>query len=356
MTRAVRSPGSTLKPFIYGLAFDDGVAAPETLVEDAPRRFQGYLPENFDRRFHGDIRIEDALRESLNLPAVATLEQIGASRFAAALEAAGAKPRLPDAPEQEIGLALALGGAGLSLEQLVVLYAALGDGGLARPLTRLAGERAGPGHRLLSAQSAARILEILATAAAPPGRANSLIAADAPRIAYKTGTSYGYRDAWAIGVAGGWVVGVWVGRADAAPRPGATGRSDAAPLLFAAFDVIGPKPGPRDPAPDGWRRTPAPGLARLQAQAFETAPAILYPPDGAEVRLDALGEAGRGLALAARGGSGGLDWYAEGAPIPPEAQDGKVIWRPATEGFYTLSVLDAEGRKASARVRVRVGG
>lgn len=353
MTRAVRSPGSTLKPFIYGIAFDDGVAAPETLVEDAPRRFESYLPENFDRRFHGDVRIEDALRESLNLPAVATLEQIGAGRFAAALEAAGARLRLPAGPEEEIGLALALGGVGMTLEDLTGLYAALGDGGLARPLLRLEAARPGPAHRLLSEESAARVREILATAAAPPGRANTLIAAEAPRIAYKTGTSYGYRDAWAIGVAGGWAVGVWVGRPDAAPRPGATGRSDAAPLLFAAFDVINPKPTAREAAPDGWRRRPAPGLVRLQEEGTDAAPRILYPPDGAEVRVDGLGESGRGLALAARGGSGGLAWYAEGAPIPREGRDGKVIWRPPSEGFYTLSVLDADGRKASARVRVR---
>lgn len=356
MTRAVRSPGSTLKPFIYGIAFDDGVAAPETLVEDAPKRFQGYLPENFDRQFHGVIRIEDALRQSLNLPAVATLEQIGASRFAAALERAGAKPRLPLGGEMEAGLALALGGAGMTLEELTLLYAALGDGGVARPLSRFADEPPGAAVQLLSAESADRILSILATAPAPPGRANTLVAADAPRIAHKTGTSYGYRDAWAIGVAGGWAVGVWVGRADAAPRPGATGRSDAAPLLFAAFDVIAPEPGRADPTPDGWRHAPAPGLARLggaMEQEVEP-PSILFPPDGADVRVDRLGASGRGLALAARGGEGGLSWFAAGRPIPRDPATGRVIWRPEGEGFFTLSVVDAEGQQARAQVRVRL--
>jgi len=353
MTRAVRSPGSTLKPFIYGLAFDEGVAAPETLVEDAPRRFQGYLPENFDRRFHGEIRIEDALRQSLNLPAVAILEQIGANRFAAALERAGAKPRLPSSSEREAGLALALGGAGLTLEELTQLYAALGEGGIARPLTRVAQDRPGPGVRLLSDESAGRILDILATAPAPPGRPNSLVAADGPRIAYKTGTSYAFRDAWAIGVAGGWAVGVWVGRADAAPRPGATGRSDAAPLLFAVFDLIAPQPGPADPTPDGWRRNAAPGLARLERSVEERGPVILFPADGSDVRVEQLGPQGRGLALAARGGAGDLVWFAGGARLAAEPASGRVIWRPDGEGFYTLAVVDSSGRQAQARVRVR---
>lgn len=356
MTRAVRSPGSTLKPFIYGVAFDDGVAAPESLVEDAPRRFQGYLPENFDRRFYGDIRVEDALRQSLNLPAVATLQQIGANRFAALLEQAGAKPRLPADGEEEVGLALALGGAGMTLEELTMLYAALGDDGVARPLMHCKDERVGGGRRLMSADSAHRILSILATAAAPPGRANSLVAADAPRIAYKTGTSYAYRDAWAIGVAGGWAVGVWVGRADAAPRPGATGRSDAAPLLFAAFDVIAPQPGRNDPSPSGWRTAAAPGLRRLAGdEPVAGPPAILFPPDGADVRVRRLGAAGRGLALAARGGSGRLDWFAAGQALAPEAESGRVVWRPEGEGFFTLTVVDEAGQRAEARVRVRAG-
>lgn len=356
MSRAVRSPGSVLKPFIYGIAFDEGLAAPETLVDDAPRRFDGYLPENFDRRFHGAVRVEDALRQSLNLPAVATLEKIGAARFAAALTAAGAAPRLPPGGEREAGLALALGGAGLTLQELTLLYAALGDAGMAAPLARLeGGAPRSQAHRLMSSESAARILSILATAPAPEGRLPSLIAAEAPRIAYKTGTSYAYRDAWALGVAGGWAVGVWVGRADAAPRPGATGRSDAAPLLYAAFDVIAPEGRGFGPDPSGWREAPAPGLVRLDPAPAELPPAILFPRDGAEVRVE-LGSSGRGLALAARGGAGPLAWYAAGRPIAPEPASGRFVWRPDSEGFFTLSVVDQEGRKASARVRVRAAG
>ena len=127
MTRAIRSPGSALKPFLYAIAFDEGIAAPETLVRDAPRTFGGYLPENFDRRFHGEVTLQEALQHSLNLPAVATLDRIGAGRFQAALVNAGADVRMPRRAVAEPGLALALGGVGITLEDLTGLYAALGD-------------------------------------------------------------------------------------------------------------------------------------------------------------------------------------------------------------------------------------
>ncbi len=134
LTDQPRSPGSTLKPFIYGVAFDDGAAAPRTRIADLPARFAGYRPENFDRSFRGDVTIAEALQHSLNVPAVLALDRIGPARFAAQLSAAGAPPRLSASAEREAGLALALGGAGLTLRELAVLYAALGDGGIAKPL------------------------------------------------------------------------------------------------------------------------------------------------------------------------------------------------------------------------------
>src|SRR6185295_75185 len=171
MTRAIRSPGSALKPFLYSIAFDDGIAAPETLVRDAPRRFGGYLPENFDRRFHGDVTLEDALRHSLNLPAVATLERIGANRFYAALTSAGADVRMPRRADAEPGLALALGGVGITLEDLTSLYATLGDNGRARPLVTgpVANGFAFP-RRFVREETAERVLNILASSPHPAGR------------------------------------------------------------------------------------------------------------------------------------------------------------------------------------------
>ena len=129
-----RSPGSTLKPFIYGMAFDDGVASPDTRIADAPRRFATYRPDNFDRTFRGDVTVAQALQHSLNVPAVAALDAVGAQRFAAALSFAGADLSMPLTADEDAGLAIALGGAGMTVRDVALLYAALGDDGRALPL------------------------------------------------------------------------------------------------------------------------------------------------------------------------------------------------------------------------------
>ncbi|MGE3141948.1 MAG: penicillin-binding protein 1C [Hyphomonadaceae bacterium] len=352
MTRAVRSPGSALKPFIYAIAFDDGIAAPETLVLDAPRRFAGYLPENFDRRFHGDVRMDEALQHSLNVPAVAALDRIGAGRFEAALAHAGARPRLPRRNLSEPGLALALGGVGMTLEELVTLYAALGDMGRARPLSYDAVQSAWVRPRnFVRPETADRVLEILRRSPSVSGRAPAHLAQGAPRIAFKTGTSYGYRDAWAIGVGGGYVVGVWVGRPDGAARPRTTGREEALPILFEAFDVI--SPAMQAPEAEALEEAPPPGLARLTSERSGDGPTILFPPDGVEVLVLDYGPDARGLSLSARGGRAPFVWYAEGRRVPTEETSGRTIWRPSAPGFHEVTVIDAAGRSAHVRVRVR---
>jgi len=353
MTRAIRSPGSALKPFLYAIAFDEGIAAPETLVRDAPRRFGGYLPENFDRRFHGDVTLEDALRHSLNLPAVATLDRIGANRFHAALTRAGATVRLPRRADSEPGLALALGGVGTTLEDLVQLYAALGDRGNARPLVTEPDASFSFTRRFVRAETAERVLDILATSPHPAGRAPPALAQGAPQIAFKTGTSYGFRDAWSVGVWNGYAIGVWVGRPDGAARPGATGRSEALPILFEAFDLLG-----APPAPDRLREREerlAPALARLETGEREGL-SILFPPSGAEVLVLDYGPGSRGLSLSARGGRAPLTWYADGARVESEPTSGRAIWRPSAPGFYDVVVVDAEGHRANTRVRIRDSG
>jgi penicillin-binding protein 1C len=355
MTRAVRSPGSALKPFIYAIAFDENIAAPETLVRDAPQRFGGYLPENFDRRFHGDVTLEEALTHSLNLPAVATLDRIGAGRFQAALERAGVHPQMPRRALAEPGLALALGGVGVTMEEMVGLYAALGDGGRAHPLVQDS-DGAGivlPRH-LVRAETADRVVEILASSPSPAGRAPTSLVQNAPRIAFKTGTSYGFRDAWSFGIGGGYAIGVWVGRPDGAPRPGATGRAAALPILFEAFDLIGLPPERERIEPRDER--PAPALARFDAGGDANALTILFPPAGAEVLVLDYGRNSRGLSLSARGGRAPLSWYAEGERVGAESTSGRAIWRPSAPGFHDVSVIDAEGRSAHVRVRVRDRG
>ncbi|RYI80089.1 MAG: hypothetical protein EON47_24020, partial [Acetobacteraceae bacterium] len=212
LTRAIRSPGSALKPMLYALAFEAGIAAPETLLSDLPRRFGSYAPENFDRGFAGRITVADALRQSLNLPAVALLSELGPLRFASALKAGGATPRLP--PGTDASLPLALGGLGITLREMAGLYATLGNGGLSSPLHLTPGPDAEP-RRVFEPRAAALAAAILVNPFPGGGPAG---------IAWKTGTSWGGRDAWAMGIDRHHVAGIWVGRPDGTPLPGATGR------------------------------------------------------------------------------------------------------------------------------------
>ncbi len=354
LTNRKRSPGSTLKPFIYGLAFDDGIAAPATRIQDAPRRFASYRPDNFDRMFLGDVTVAEALQHSLNVPAVAALDAIGPRRFLSSLEFAGAHPSLPVSAEYDDGLAVALGGVGLTARDLAVLYAALGDGGKARPLNWLADrpKRKKPERPLtiMTPESASEIIDILRRAPTPQGRMPARLTQQAPEIAFKTGTSYGYRDAWAAGVGDGLAIVVWTGRADSAPRTATTGREDALPILFEAFDLaarILPKTasGPvlRHDLRD--RPTPRP-MASFESDARP--PQILFPPTEAELWVD---ERHRSFVMAAEG-RGRLDWYVEGRPLGRNAA-GEAVWFPETPGFYKIAVVDADGRTTRSSVRVR---
>jgi penicillin-binding protein 1C len=356
LTNRPRSPGSTLKPFIFGLAFDDGVASAGTRIADAPKRFASYRPSNFDRTFRGDVTVAEALQHSLNVPAVAALESVGARRFASTLGMAGAGLHMPGDAEDETGLAIALGGAGLTVREIAVLYAALGDGGRARPLKWIKDEserfdpRREAAVQVMSSESAREIVRILAASPAPDGRMPARLTQNAPAIAFKTGTSYGYRDAWAAGVSGGYAVVVWMGRADGAPRPGATGRDVALPVLFEAFDAIArisPNQASalsvQDESAD--RLPPPPPL-----ESFERTnqpPQILFPPDKAEVWAD---RAGASFVLAAQG-QGRLAWYVDGEPVERTAA-GEAVWRPKLPGFYEVRVVDRDGRTAKSSVRV----
>lgn len=356
LTNRARSPGSTLKPFIYALAFDDGIASADSRVEDLPRQFAGYQPENFDRMFRGDVRVSDALQHSLNIPAVLMLDRIGAERFAAQLAMAGARPRYTGARGHQAGLALALGGAGLTARELAVLYAALGDGGIAKPLVwRAEEERAsyeGPGRRLMSSDSAAEIIRILQASPSPAGRMPGRLTQEAPQIAFKTGTSYGFRDAWAAAVSGEHALVVWIGRADGAPRTGVTGRDIALPVLFEMADRVAHHL--RDDGEARARLTTEPLKKARGAQRNLSAnrpPEILFPPEGAELWAGPVnGQPGRPFVLAGRG-QGRLSWYVDG--VPAEVDDaGSPLWHPRQPGFYQVTAVDAEGRATRVRVRV----
>lgn len=344
MTKAVRSPGSTLKPLVYGLAFDEGLAHPETLIEDRPMDFGGYAPQNFDKTYRGMLRVREALQLSLNIPVVALTEALGAAKLLGALRRSGVAAKVPGG---QPGLAVALGGVGVTLEDMVGLYATIARGGVARPL-RVTGEAA-EGTRVLSAVAAWQVADILSGMPPPAG-------ARANRLAYKTGTSYGHRDAWALGFDGRHVIGVWMGRADGTPVPGAFGGDLAAPVLFQAFARVKRDLEKLPPPPAAALVVTNSGLPqplrqfRSRTAAFDVvdAPAVAFPPDGAEVELMP-----EGLLLRVRGGTGPFTWLANGRPLVVGIR-GRDTVIPMTEpGFVVLSVIDGIGRSARVQVRLR---
>jgi penicillin-binding protein 1C len=356
MTRAARSPGSALKPFIYALAFEDGLAHPETILFDRPARYGAYAPENFDLGYQGTVTARYALQQSLNLPAIELLADIGPAAFLARLRSAGAEITLPkDAP---LGLAVGLGGLGVTLTDIARLYVGLARGGEAPPLIeRLDVPRTAAPRRVTDPVAAYYVEDIL-RGAPPPTNALS------GRIAYKTGTSYGFRDALAIGFDRGTTIAVWVGRPDNGPTPGLIGRQAAAPILFDAFARLG-----RDveliTAPKGVLRAAVtadlpPPLRHLRKDAPKSLAAtatpalkIAFPPDGARVDLGLTqGASESRLSLKALGGSPPLTWFVNGAPIGATGQRRQTAWRPDGAGFARVSVIDAKGATDSVLVRL----
>nr|WP_232306927.1 penicillin-binding protein 1C [Aeromonas tecta] len=234
MVQAIRSPGSTLKPFIYGLALDAGLVHSASLLSDAPRLGSDYRPANFSGAFQGPVSLTQALQQSLNVPAVQVLEALGPDTLVNRLDNAGVRLALSDKPNP----AIALGAAGIRLEQLVALYSALTRQGQVAMPVWLAGQQA-ISRPLLSPGAAWIIWQILSA----QGRADQPFASEATgrvnRLAWKTGTSYGYRDSWALGVSGRWTLGVWLGRPDGTPLPGFYGQSAALPLLLSVYSRLG---------------------------------------------------------------------------------------------------------------------
>jgi len=224
MVRGVRSPGSTLKPFLYALALDEGLIHSESLLSDAPQSFAGYEPGNFQAAFSGPVSAAEALQRSLNVPAVDLLDRLGPARFSARLRAGGLRLRM--APGATPNLSLILGGAGTTLEELVGAYRALAAGGMAG-LPRLSPSAPRIENRLMSEGAAFIVRDILEGGGHPD---RPFLEAD-HRIAWKTGTSFGFRDAWAVGVTNRYTIGIWVGRPDGTPNPGFFGANIAAPLL-----------------------------------------------------------------------------------------------------------------------------
>ena len=343
MTQALRSPGSTLKPLVYGLAFSDGMAHPETLLHDRPATFAGYAPRNFDNTFRGPVSAREALQASLNLPVVELTHALGPPRVMAALRQAGITAEVPgDVP----GLAVTLGGLGMNLEGLVQLYAGIARGGEALALAVVEGA-AQPRAQLMTPEAAWHVGDVLS------GAPRSARLPDWP-LAFKTGTSHGHRDALALGFDGAHVVGVWAGRADGAPVPGMYGAEVAAPILFEVFARLGQRPVALPPAPPGTLQAanaelPA-HLRQLGARLVETedAPRVTFPPDGA-----ALEPLAGGILARVERGRAPFTWFANGAPVVRVSFEREERLELEGPGFVTLAVVDAEGRAARVQVELR---
>ncbi|HJU25105.1 MAG TPA: penicillin-binding protein 1C, partial [Rhodanobacteraceae bacterium] len=246
MVRAPRSPGSTLKPFLYGLALDDGLITSESLLVDAPQDFGGYRPGNFDEAFSGPVSVAEALQRSLNVPAVDVLDRLGAARFVARLANGAVDLQLPEGARPN--LSIILGGTATSLEQLVGAYSAFANAGVAGA-PRFIEEQPKRQRRLLSDGAAWIVRDILSSNPADVEGGPIAGTTDHSNLAWKTGTSYGYRDAWAIGVNDRWTIGVWIGRPDGTPSPGQYGAVTALPLLFRIADMLPVRGGVHAPRP-----------------------------------------------------------------------------------------------------------
>lgn len=344
LTQASRSPGSTLKPLIYGLGFDRGLIHPETLIADRPTDFDGYRPQNFDGFFRGELRVRQALQQSLNIPVVAVLQAIGPHHLIAALRGSGSDPQVPGGVP---GLAIALGGVGLSLDDMTGLYASIAQGGIAVDLRHRPDPTTGFAPRRVMGDVAAwQVGDILREVPRPSG-------VQGTGIAFKTGTSYGHRDAWAIGFDGRHVVGVWIGRADGTPVPGVFGGDLAAPVLFDAFARLGQVTPLPSPPPDTLllptARLPQPLRQFAPYGAKQTGgPRIAFPPDGALIE-------GESLSAKVRDGQAPFTWLANGVPVG-SGHSREIALQDVGPGFSALTVIDAAGRTARTAFELRPGG
>jgi len=409
-----RSPGSTLKPFIYALAIDQGMCTPASVVADTPMRFKGYDPKNFNLRYLGPVSVREALVRSLNIPALRFARRIGTENVVALLKTAGLATL--DKPASHYGLSIAVGTCEVRLLELVNAYACLARGGTHWPASTLTTEPPPTPTRLLSEEAAYLVADILSgdeRALQATGHAADTVL---PRVAWKTGTSTGHRDAWTIAYNPEYVVGVWVGNADGHPSPVLVGSHAAAPIAHEIFRRI---------YPDGnapWYGRPAalrrrsvcgrsgdlpgehcplteltdyiPGITHCdlctvhrrcpdteevrecwppQVKAFlsahgmtteapqespqaapgNSAPRIVSPVDGEKLAIVPDAMHSQQLRLSAETASPGTElyWFVDRVRIASGRANQPVFW-PLERGTHTIVCCDANGRADTARITV----
>lgn len=365
--QALRSPGSALKPFAYAMAFEQGLLHPNTILLDQERLYHSYQPRNYDRTFHGEITAALALQGSLNLPALEVMQAIGADNFLGRLNYQ--HPRLVLPPHAEPSLGIILGGVGTTLYDLTALYAALAHDGTLRPTKVLAHDtEQAPAQAPASAPAPATELQlwqpsaaratyqILQGSPAPYGFVNDL------KISYKTGTSYKYRDAWALGSLGRLTIGIWTGRTDGSPALPLSGIEKAAPLLFAAFgqldDYRHTKPLPDLSGDVLLRPTPPQALTQVavaalgRVQRTSDVPSSYLSP---KLRLDfpqsgstvAVGRSGRIMVKVA---GGATPYY---LLVNDELQGSSEYFEPKRNGLHHLTVIDQNGVSVTSTVTIK---
>jgi penicillin-binding protein 1C len=345
MIQAVRSPGSTMKPFIYAFGFDDHFIHPNTLILDQETRFGDYMPHNFSNTYTGEVTVAYALQHSLNIPAVKILQKVGTEAFVNKISAYTGKLRVP---KKRATLPVALGGVGISMWQLSQLYVALANSGRADPIHYLKiPESTTAPQKLCDKKSAKMTTAILREVPAPEGFVDTH-----HQIAYKTGTSYGYRDAWAIAYSKEYTVAVWVGKPNNATQSRLTGRSTAAPLAFEAFALL------QTLIPqNNWQWSPrylgneVPlGLTYFDKESHNHARqqlAMVYPLDNARFR-----NAGCGNTLVEIKVEHGLKpyyWYIDGNP-KEISQTSTTI--PFDYGAHTITIIDTKGATITRNIWV----
>ncbi len=246
---APRSPGSALKPFVYALGFDKGLISPALKVEDLPISYAGYIPVNYDEQYHGVVSVSEALIQSLNVPAVNLTAKVGLGEMCNLLRTGGITTltRKPN----EYGLPLILGSCEVNLLELSNLYASLARGGLSLPVKFTLDAPSGQPVRLFSEEASFLVAEILAELKRPDLPSSWEFTVDLPKLAWKTGTSYGRKDAWAIGYDPDFTVGVWAGNFSAEGSIAIVGAEAAAPLMFDVFATLKPD------GTDSWFKMPS---------------------------------------------------------------------------------------------------
>ena len=354
MVAAIRSPGSTLKPFIYAAAMDKNIIHSSTEINDDTYKSKNFTPLNFDKTFSGKVKVYEALQRSLNIPTVKVLEKIGVNNFLGILNKNKVNYVLPKKYHNP-GLAIALGGIGISLEELGALYVALGNEGQYKKLRYFKNDlEENKEQFLFSKKTSKEITNILRKANSNSVNMQSDFLTNSYGIAHKTGTSYGYRDAFAFGYTPSHTIGVWVGRTDGTANAVRSGVQDATPVMFSLFENIKSL---RTNKFETWTGYPAINMETPKAikELKETREVkITFPKPNSIFVL----EKNNSLVLPLEAIKGQkpyiwmvndkiLSFYKKDVPMTD------ILWKPTNLGVNTLNVIDAEGYSDSIKVVIK---